>query len=100
MINLVDVKKALRITHDEDDAMLTRVIGSALREALAFMDMDKLPVEADSDGNYGDVDIPEDVFSGIILMVQADYDGDPKDRQAYRDAAEQLWTPYRERFVL
>ena len=34
MTALADVKAALRVTHDEDDALLTRLIGSATREAL------------------------------------------------------------------
>ena len=43
MTALADVKAALRVTHDEDDALLTRLIGSALRECLAFLDNGSLP---------------------------------------------------------
>jgi hypothetical protein len=34
------------------------------------------------------------VVNGIILMVQADYDGDIREREKYRAAAEALWMPY------
>jgi hypothetical protein len=92
MTALDDVKAALRVTHDDDDALLTRLIGSALRECLAFMDAGNLPVVP---GAAADVDIPEDVFQAVVLMVQADYDGSPEKRTAYRAAAEQLLWPYR-----
>jgi hypothetical protein len=34
------------------------------------------------------------VVNGIILMVQADYDGDIREREQYRTAAESLWMPH------
>ena len=43
MALLDDVKASLRVTHDEDDALLTRLIGSAVRECLAFLDNGTLP---------------------------------------------------------
>ncbi len=92
MTALADVKAALRVTHDDDDALLTRLIGSAVREALAFMDGGNLPAVP---GSPADVDLPEDVFQAVVLMVQADYDGNPEKRPAYRAAAEQLLWPYR-----
>lgn len=92
MSALADVKAALRVTHDDDDALLTRLIGSALRECLAFLDDGTLPAVP---GGGADLDIPEDVFQAVVLMVQADYDGNPEKRHAYRAAAEQLLWPYR-----
>ena len=100
MINLQDVKRALRVTHDEDDELLVRLIGSAVRECLAFLDAGALPGVADSDGNLQEVDMPEDVFNGVVLMVSADYEGDPLKREAHRAAAEQLWMPYRAGFCV
>lgn len=92
MTALSDVKAALRVTHDEDDALLSRLIGSAVRECLAFMDNGTLPAVP---GPAADVDIPEDVFQAVVLMVSADYDASPEKRPAYRAAAEQLLWPYK-----
>ena len=91
MTTLSDCKAFLRLTHDDDDALLTRLIGSATREALAWMDDDRLP---DVPGPAVEMDIPEDVLQGIFLLVQADYDGDPVKRDAYRKAATALLRPY------
>ena len=92
MTALADVKDALRVTHDDDDALLTRLIGSAMRECLAFIDNGTLPAVP---GTASDVEIPEDVFQAVVLMVSADYDASPDKRTSYRAAAEQLLWPYR-----
>jgi len=92
MTALADVKAALRVTHNDDDALLSRLIGSAMRECLAFIDDGTLPAVP---GAAADVDIPEDVFQAVVLMVSADYDASPEKRTAYRAAAEQLLWPYR-----
>ena len=92
MTALADVKAALRVTHDDDDALLSRLIGSAMRECLAFIDDGTLPAVP---GAAADVEIPEDVFQAVVLMVSADYDASPEKRTAYRAAAEQLLWPYR-----
>ena len=92
MTALTDVKAALRVTHDDDDALLSRLIGSAMRECLAFMDNGTLPAVP---GAAADVEIPEDVFQAVVLMVSADYDVSPEKRTVYRAAAEQLLWPYR-----
>ena len=91
MTTLSDCKAFLRVTHDDDDALLTRLLGSATREALAWMDDDRLP---DVPGPAVEMDIPEDVLQGIFLLVQADYDGDPAKRESYRKAATALLRPY------
>lgn len=88
---LADLKAFLRVTHNDDDALLTRLMGSALREALAWMDDARLPAVP---GPAVEVDLPEDVVQGAFLLVQADYDGDPVKRPAYRRAAEALLRPY------
>lgn len=92
MTALADVKAALRVTHDDDDALLSRLIGSATRECLAFLDDGALPAVP---GASSDVEIPEDVFQAVVLMVSADYDASPEKRTAYRAAAEQLLWPYK-----
>lgn len=87
---LTDVKDALRITHNDDDALLKRLIDSACNECINFLNAD-----ANGDAQSAISDYPTNVFNGVILMVQADYDGDPEKRNAYRDAAINLWQPYR-----
>jgi len=89
---LADVKAALRVTHNDDDALLSRLIGSAMRECLAFLDNGTLPAVP---GAAADVDIPGDVFQAVVLMVSADYDASPEKRTEYRAAAEQLLWPYK-----
>jgi hypothetical protein len=91
MTTLSDCKAFLRVTHDEDDALLTRLLGSATREALAYMDDDRLP---DVPGPSVEMDISEDVLQAIFLLVQADFDGDPVKRESYRKAATALLRPY------
>lgn len=86
MISLDTIKHALRITHAEDDALLSRLLASAESECLRFLDIAELPDLAD----YPDIE------QGIILMIQADYDADPLERNQYRRAAETMWMPYRE----
>ena len=91
MTTLSDCKAFLRVTHDDDDALLTRLLGSATREALAWMDDDRLP---DVPGPAVEMDIPEDVLQAVFLLVQADFDGDPVKRESYRKAATALLRPY------
>ncbi len=106
-ITLIDVKAALRVTHNSDDGLLQRLIDSAETECKRFTgrtELPTLPVDAlvYSDGALiSSEDVPSsedpvapDVANGIILMVLADYDGDPLMRDKYRAAAEALWMPY------
>ena len=39
-------------------------------------------------------EIPE-LVNGIVILVQADYEGDPARRGDYVAVARQLWAPYR-----
>ena len=106
-VTLEQVKNTLRQTHDDDDDLLTRLIASAEQECLRFLGRTELPTlpveypEISSDGSLIDEEVPSsgdpvaaDVVNGIILMVQADYDGDPLLRDKLRSAAEALWMPY------
>lgn len=92
MSYLDDVKKTLRVIHNDDDDLLNRLIDSATREFLKFINS-AIPPDLDSLEVLGD--ISADAYQGIILVVQADYDGDPDKRDIYRRAAEGLWMPYR-----
>jgi len=91
MTVLDECKAFLRVSHDDDDALLTRLIGSATREVLAYMDDARLPVVP---GPTVEVDLPADAVQAVYLMVQADYDGDPAKRDIYRKAAASLLRPY------
>jgi hypothetical protein len=83
MTTLTDLKAFLRVTHEDDDALLTRLLSSATREAQAWMDDDDaLP------------DLPDDAVQAVFLLVQADFDGDPAKRATYRQAATALLRPY------
>lgn len=106
-VTLTQVKQALRQTHSDDDAYLQRLIESAEQECLRFLGRTELPTlpveypEVASDGALVSEETPSstdpvapDVINGIILMVQADYDGDPLMRDRLKAAAESLWMPY------
>ena len=80
-----DVKLHLRISGTDSDALLTRLINSAVREFINFTGITAASVIA----------AEEDAVNGIILAVQADYDGDPAKRGVYMAAAHALWMPYR-----
>lgn len=107
MIDLEEVKQQLRVTHDEDDALIQRLLDSAIQECLRFLNRTELPtlpyeLPIDSDGCPTSEEVPSsndpianDVVNGIILLVQQDYDGMPEQRAASRRAAEGCWWPYR-----
>ena len=84
-LTLADVKASLRVTHSEDDSLLTRLQASATNEAMRMLDDSAMTVDA----------LPAVADQAIVLLVQADYDGDPEKRPAYRRAAEQLIYSYR-----
>lgn len=84
-LTLSDVKASLRVTHSDDDALLTRLQASATNEAMRLLDDATLTVDT----------LPAVADQSIVLLVQADYDGDPEKRPAYRRAAEQLIYSYR-----
>jgi hypothetical protein len=87
MAVLDDIKETLRVTHNEDDALLSRLIASATMEYTRF-------IGAEITSDMGSITVEEDAFNGIVLMIQADYDGDPLMRDKLRAAAESLWMPY------
>ncbi|WOP15927.1 head-tail connector protein [Ottowia sp. SB7-C50] len=85
---LEQAKQHLRIDGTDSDALIQRLIDSAVLEYLQFAD---LPIPAAGET----VMVSEDVATGIILMVQADFDGDPVKRSQHLEAARQLWNPHR-----
>jgi hypothetical protein len=102
MISIEEVKLALRVTHNADDALLQRLIDSAEQECLRFLNRSELPTlpyeipDCSTEEVVSSSDpITPDVINGIILIVQQDYDGAPETREASRSAATSLWWPYR-----
>ena len=106
-VTITQVKESLRQTQNDDDNFLNRLIESAEQECLRFLGRTELPTlpveypEISSDGSLIDEEIPSsgdpvpaDVVNGIILMVQADYDGDSLMRDKLSTAAQALWMPY------
>lgn len=84
MAALDDLKVALRVTENDDTALIQRLLDSATAEALKFTGLTTIPDP-----------VPADLWQGIVLMVSADYDGDPTKRNQYREAAQVLWLPHR-----
>jgi hypothetical protein len=104
IIALQLVKDALRQTQADDDALLQRLLDSAEDECRRFLGVDDLAplvqptvLSSSSSSSSSSEDVvayAPAVVNGIILMVQADYDGDIREREQYRTAAESLWMPY------
>lgn len=84
MALLDDVKAHLRILDGDSDVLLQRLVSSAEAECLRYTGL-----------TAGDpaLTLP-DVVTGIVLAVQADYDGDPQIRSRYMAAAHALWNPH------
>lgn len=82
MISLDELKKALRVSNSLEDDELQRRLDSAVAECTRYLNAKECPESAD-------------VINGIVLVVQADFEGDPLERQTFRAAAMELWNPYR-----
>lgn len=84
MVNLDLVKAHLRVDGDEQDDLLNHLLASAHAECCRYTGLSE-----DSD-----VLKQADVLNGIILAVQADYEGNLEQRAVYLRAAHALWSPY------
>lgn len=107
-VKIESVRAFLRVTHDSDDGLLQELIDGAEDEALHFLDRDLLPRRNEAAIDECDSNQPEPVSDsddlapvvrqGILLIVQAGYEGvDAEEMQAVRRAAETKWMPYRNR---
>jgi hypothetical protein len=116
-ITLDHVRAALRMTHTADDVNLQRLLDSATQECLRYLGRSQLPTlpyelpvieyssefsALDSSSEALSEEVPSsedpvapDVVNGILLLVQADYEGDLAKREDFRRAATSLWAPYR-----
>ena len=101
-MTLDDIKRDLRVTHDDDDALLETLLASAKDQAMRFLDLTELPaVEVDSSSSsssssIGSLEYPGSIRTALILLVRCLYDpADAKEIEATRKAAETMLMPYR-----
>lgn len=82
-MTLDDIKRDLRVTHADDDALLLTLLESAQDQARRFIGQNALP----SGGS---------VKTATILLVRCLYDAaDAKEIEATRKVAETMLMPYR-----
>ena len=80
---LADLKAFLRVTHDEDDAMLIALGEAAEDELAGYLGVSELPTSAA-------------VSLASWMLVRAAYDADtPEDSQRWREAARTTAHHYR-----
>lgn len=89
MLTLEDVKAAISVTHDDDNALILRLIDSAARECAKHV-YGTVPDYTAVNAVADPLTVPE-LANGIVLMVRADYEADPADREKYLAAARGLW---------
>lgn len=109
-ITLDQVKRDLRVTHDEDDELLQIHLEGSIDEALRYMgrtQLPTLPVDYPPEFNSSSELISEDVPSSedpvapsarnaVLLLVRSKYDAaTPQEIQQLRQCAETLLAPYR-----
>jgi hypothetical protein len=106
-VTVAEAKQNLRVIHASDDALIEQLISDAEDECLQYLNRDALPrkgapypdecdtaqvLEVASDAD----DLPGSLRRGILLIVQAGYEGkSPEEVQKIRAAAEVLWHPFR-----
>lgn len=99
MITLEDIKRDLRLTHDQDDALLQVLLDASVDEACSFMSRAELPgLEADSSGSESSSEgaVSPSLYAAVFLLVRAKYDaGSPDEIKRLRECAETLMMPYR-----
>jgi len=104
VIDLPRIKRDLRVTHDEDDALLQDHLDAAEGEAVRFLNRTQLPTlpldypsgSSSEDVPSSDDPIAPEVFAAVCLLVRAKYDAATSDEiQKLRTAAETLLMPFR-----
>lgn len=88
-LTLSDVKAAISVTHNDDDALILRLMESASREC-ALNVYGSVPDYTAVDAVADPLTVPE-LANGIILMVRADYESDPAERDKYLASAKSVW---------
>jgi hypothetical protein len=107
IVTVEEAKRVIVITHNFDDERLQQLLDDAEEACRQFLGVDRLPREGtdcpdecDTASTYEAAsdaeDLPAGIRRGVILLVQADYEGkDITEREKMRDAAERCWWPYR-----
>jgi hypothetical protein len=103
VIGLPTIKAYLRVTHTSDDALLQTLLDAAEAEAMRYMNRSELPgapydLPEDSSSEpdiVSEAAVFPDVVVAVALLVSADYEAEPDDRDTLRKAAEVKLTPYR-----
>jgi hypothetical protein len=106
VVLLSDVKAWLRLTHDNDDALLQILVDGAEDQACQYMNRTSLPrigqecpdecdtARVEDPVSDGDT-LPPAVRSAICIMVQVEYEAQPDDREALDRAWQQKLWPFR-----
>lgn len=82
-VSLADLKAFLRVTHDEDDALLASLLSAAEDELLRYLERSELPVA-------GSVDL------AVCFLCRAGYDAETADESArWREVARTTCHSYR-----
>lgn len=89
MLTLEDVKAAISVTHDDDNTLILRLMDSAAREC-ALTVYGTVPDYTAENAVADPLTVPN-LAQGIVLMVRADYEADPADREKHLVAARSLW---------
>ena len=88
-ITLEEVKATISVTHNDDDALILRLMESAAREC-ALTIYGTVPDYTAVDAVDDPLTVPE-LANGIVLMVRADSEADPIDSEKYLSAAKSCW---------
>lgn len=101
MISLDDIKRDLRVTHDEDDQLLQLHLDASIDEAKRFLDVKELPLQDEPDSELlssseapGPTVAPS-IYAAVSLLVRSKYEASADEIPKLRAAAETLLMPYR-----
>jgi hypothetical protein len=109
VVTVEEAKVYLGVVHNHDDARILQLLQDAEDECVQYLDRDELPrigqscpdeCDTSVDTSLGPVsdgaDLPSAIAGGIMLIVQAGYEGkDADEMMKLRKAAETKWAPYR-----
>jgi Phage gp6-like head-tail connector protein len=78
LATLTEVKAALRVYHDDDDAELTQILGAASESVIDYLDTQAdVILSLDSGGDLTSASvIPERVKRAVLVVCQHLYEGD------------------------